>query len=380
MNDNNLTMETNSTVSIKSDEQHIRELFILVFQLLTTVVALFGNSLAVHIILSKKSSHKSTNVTNVLLANLSISDILGASTIILQWFTCSKWFMDIVLPYYLLGERLCSILKALQVLSYYVSTFTMAVIAYDRFKLVKDPLKSRIRMKIWLPLIWLSSCLFAWLLLFSVKLSVYFTDYDNLIDCRVAFKFSGGLSFFFRKYRATALVLTQYLIPLTITGIIYGRISHMIYSKKSVSDSVTKEQLHQMNQKKIKTIRMLVIVVVVFAFCWFPVHLIHLINFHFIPLLPGQCNSSTLYVFCYWLAISSCCYNPFIYYGLDKQFREMATGIFCCCCRKGIKTTRVESTSSTLNSRQKLLNKKITTSFIDIEKCPANNSSTSSST
>ncbi|RWS23678.1 putative G-protein coupled receptor 83-like protein [Leptotrombidium deliense] len=76
---------------------------------------------------------------------------------------------------------------------------------------------------------------------------------------------------------------------------------------------------------------MLVIVLVVFTVCWLPVHIHHLYDFFVKPKyssLEGYCNNSTSYFILYWLSISSCCYNPIIYYIFDPRFRTAFQTLF----------------------------------------------------
>ncbi|RWS15037.1 putative G-protein coupled receptor 83-like protein [Leptotrombidium deliense] len=71
-------------------------------------------------------------------------------------------------------------------------------------------------------------------------------------------------------------------------------------------------------------------VLVVFIICWLPVHTYHLIIFFSKPkkIPKGYCNNSTTYFILYWLSISSCCYNPIIYYIFDDRFRSAFQNIF----------------------------------------------------
>lgn len=73
------------------------------------------------------------------------------------------------------------------------------------------------------------------------------------------------------------------------------------------------------------------IVVFVFAVCWLPLNLYHFLTdihpdskmFHY---------NSTAFFVCHWIALSSTCYNPFIYCWLNEAFRAEIRAIFRCCC------------------------------------------------
>lgn len=89
---------------------------------LTTVVSIFGNSVVCYVAFRLRSHSK----TYLLLGNMAISDLISGLVIPLQWVFCSTAILD-------KNERTCSIFKSLQVVSYFISTFTMALIAIDRF-------------------------------------------------------------------------------------------------------------------------------------------------------------------------------------------------------------------------------------------------------
>ncbi len=312
--------KSNSTVEI--DENLTQEIVILTLYLITTIVALIGNFLVCKIIFITR---KVRNTTYILIANLAISDIMGALTIPGQWIFCATYILD----NYSTGDRMCASTKSLQIQSYYVSTFTMTAIAIDRYRGIKNPLKSEMKPKIPIIAIWLFATAFTATTTFSMRVSAYFAS-NALIGCRIVLPVDESvLNFLFRKIRIALLISTQYLIPLTISSILYICISRMIWNRRI--GEMTASQVFRQKNAKWRTIKMLIIVVVMFAISWLPLHIIHFIDFYVTPLLPSTCNSSFSYMFFYWLAISSCSFNPFIYFWLNPHFRRSAIKIFCYC-------------------------------------------------
>ena len=78
---------------------------------------------------------------------------------------------------------------------------------------------------------------------------------------------------------------------------------------------------------------MLVIVVILFAVCWLPLNTYHLVV-DFSPLVGSSRHSSTVFFVCHWLAMSSVCYNPFIYCWLNDHFRAGARAWLWCAAKK----------------------------------------------
>lgn len=160
---------------------------------------------------------------------------------------------------------------------------------------------------------------------FNLRINEFFSPNYYLISCRVAFiAFTNPEAIFaFRKVRIVLLILTQYLIPLILTAILYFKIWNIIQqnSKEAITQLNQKQIMYQINSKR-RTIIMLMIVVLAFALAWLPVHAIHFINFFIFPLVNTKCNSSTIYILSYWLGISSICYNPLIYYWSNSIFRD----------------------------------------------------------
>lgn len=62
-------------------------------------------------------------------------------------------------------------------------------------------------------------------------------------------------------------------------------------------------------------------VVVVFTVSWLPYHLFFLVSYHFPEVMLTRFIKDT-YLLCFWLAMSNCAVNPFIYYFMSQRFRK----------------------------------------------------------
>ena len=82
----------------------------------------------------------------------------------------------------------------------------------------------------------------------------------------------------------------------------------------------------------LQMVKMMVTVVVIYALCWLPLHSVT---------LAGDTNPSAVWsyrhiqivwVVSHWLAMSNCCYNPFVYFWMSSNFRSA----FCRLARRAL--------------------------------------------
>jgi len=110
--------------------------------------------------------------------------------------------------------------------------------------------------------------------------------------------------------------LLLYLLPLLIVTATYATVGRHLWRRNAVG-STTGAQDASQRRKRRRTLAMLLLVVAVFAVCWFPLNC-------YVVLLSSQAihASDALYLCFHWLAMSSTCYNPFIYCCLNPTFRH----------------------------------------------------------
>ncbi|XP_027419799.1 G-protein coupled receptor 83 isoform X2 [Bos indicus] len=119
----------------------------------------------------------------------------------------------------------------------------------------------------------------------------------------------------FWKYLDLATFILLYILPLLIISVAYARVAKKLWLCNTIGDVTTKQYL-ALRRKKKKTIKMLMLVVVLFALCWFPLNC-------YVLLLSSKVirTNNALYFAFHWFAMSSTCYNPFIYCWLNENFR-----------------------------------------------------------
>lgn len=178
---------------------------------------------------------------------------------------------------------------------------------------------------------WIATLIFVASTMGSAKVFEYFTP-DRLITCRIVLEFKRPFdSRSGRQLRAWGIWLFQYIVPLLVTAVLYWRVAAAVWQRKSVGSDAKAQRDAKFKRR---TVFMLITVVVVFALCWLPLHALNFYNLHLkkietkktLSVLSGSalktnCNNSSEYFVLYWLGISSCCYNPFIYWWFNPDFR-----------------------------------------------------------
>ena len=298
-------------------------LILLVSYSILFVIAFFGNALVCHVIFSRK---RMRTVTNIFIANLAVSDLL---LIVLNVpFNLAKSLLND----WLFGDVMCVLMNMSMITSVYASTFTLTVIALDRQRVLLYPLRPRILKSgglFVIAVIWIVAIVMSLPFgIYSRKETVHFVV-ETAIRCR-----SNYPSQLFEQYLTVVTIVLQYVLPLAIIAVTYGRIVRRIWERVDLG-AVTANQHACRSKHKKKSIKMLMIVVIVFALCWMPLNLYHLLTdlhpdsetFHY---------NSTAFFICHWIAISSTCYNPFIYCWLNEAFRAEIRAVFRCCMPSGM--------------------------------------------
>uniref|UniRef100_A0A4W2BZQ2 Double-strand break repair protein MRE11 n=1 Tax=Bos indicus x Bos taurus TaxID=30522 RepID=A0A4W2BZQ2_BOBOX len=131
----------------------------------------------------------------------------------------------------------------------------------------------------------------------------------------------------FWKYLDLATFILLYILPLLIISVAYARVAKKLWLCNTIGDVTTKQYL-ALRRKKKKTIKMLMLVVVLFALCWFPLNC-------YVLLLSSKVirTNNALYFAFHWFAMSSTCYNPFIYCWLNENFRVELKALLHMCQR-----------------------------------------------
>ena len=260
----------------ESQNPTVKALLIVAYSF-TIVFSLFGNVLVCHVIFKNQRMH---SATSLFIVNLAVADIM---------------------------------------ITLLNTPFTLVIM---------HPLKPRISITkgvIYIAVIWVMATFFSLPHAICQKLFTFKYSEDIVRSlCLPDFPEPADL---FWKYLDLATFILLYLLPLFIISVAYARVAKKLWLCNTIGD-VTTEQYLALRRKKKTTVKMLVLVVVLFALCWFPLNC-------YVLLLSSKAihTNNALYFAFHWFAMSSTCYNPFIYCWLNENFRVELKALLSMCQR-----------------------------------------------
>lgn len=271
------------------------------------MLGVFGNCLVCYVVFRNKHMQ---NVTNYFITNLALADILLC--VLAVPFTPLYTFMG----EWMFGRLLCHVVPMAQGTSVYVSTLTLMSIAIDRFFVIIYPFRPRLRLSICYLII-----VSIWLFSISATLPYAFymgmVDYQDRSYCEELWP-----SEFIRQVFSGFTAIMQFVVPFIIILICYGKISNRMNERvraKPGKKSSKKEEVDR--ERKRRTNRMLIAMVTIFGVSWLPMNVVHLVGDYYAP-----ASAWSYYNMCFFIthvvAMSSTCYNPFLYAWLNENFRK----------------------------------------------------------
>ncbi|KAM4613749.1 oxytocin receptor b [Polymixia lowei] len=318
----------NKTVNpLKRNEEVAKvEVTVLVLVLL---LALAGN---LCVLLAIHTSKHSQSRMYYFMKHLSIADLVVA---IFQVLPQLIW--DITFRFY--GpDLLCRLVKYLQVVGMFASTYMLVLMSIDRCLAICQPLRSLHKRKdrFYVIASWMLSLIFSTpqVYIFSLK-----EVGNGVYDCWGDFVQPWGA-----KAYVTWISLTIYIIPVTILSICYGLISFKIWqnfklktkrgqcmsltprtSKGAMLSRVSSVRL--ISKAKIQTVKMTFVIVLAYIVCWTP--------FFFVQMWsawdPAAPREDTAFIIAMLLASLNSCCNPWIYmFFAGHLFHELMQCFICC--------------------------------------------------
>nr|AWK59747.1 isotocin receptor 1 [Monopterus albus] len=321
----------NTTVNpLKRNEEVAKvEVTVLVLVLL---LALTGNLCVLWAINTTKHSQSRMYY---FMKHLSIADLVVA---IFQVLPQLIW--DITFRFY--GpDSLCRLVKYLQVVGMFASTYMLVLMSVDRCLAIWQPLRSLHKRKDRFCVItsWSLSLIFSTpqLYIFSLK-----EVGNGVYDCWGDFVQPWGA-----KAYVTWMTLTIYLLPVAILSTCYGLICFKIWQNfdlktrrepflaftprvaKGAHPLSRVSSVGLISKAKMRTVKMTFVVVLAYTVCWTP--------FFFVQMWsawdPAAPREDTAFIIAMLLASLNSCCNPWIYLSFAGHMFHDLMQCFCCCRR-----------------------------------------------
>nr|XP_046269087.1 prolactin releasing hormone 2 receptor [Scatophagus argus] len=279
------------------------------------LVACSGNLLLLFLIWHNKKRH---NTTNFLISNLALVDLVMC--VFCVPLTASYAFDQ---RGWVFGPHMCHFVTVMQSAAVYAAVLSLMAIAVDRYVVVAYPIRKRAGCQFcWglVALIWLSS------LALSTPTALH-TVYLDLrgagLQMAVCEEFWDGQERG-RLIYSCFILFFSYFVPLAAVSISYCAISHQL-KQRTTSCLTACPELRSAraawSRRRRKTFYLLLVSVLCFAFSWLPLQVVNLIrdldtDFSIL----GKNYVNIIQVSSHLFAMSSACYNPFIYASLHNKF------------------------------------------------------------
>lgn len=275
------------------------------------VVGIFGNALVCYAVIRNRAMQ---TVTNLFITNLALSDIL------LCVFAVPFTPLYTFLGRWVFGSLLCHIMPYAQGCSVYISTLTLTSIAIDRFFVIIYPFKPRMQIKTCVGLI-----IFIWV--FALSVTFPYGWYMSLQEVYCAEKWPTDQ---IRKAFGSVTVIMQFAIPFVVMAFCYTCVSVKLTDRlKSRPGSKNSKKEDAERERKRRTNRMLIAMVAIFGLSWLPLNLIN-ISSDFYSFAEDWKYYMVMFFSTHFIAMSSTCYNPFLYAWLNENFRKEFKQILPC--------------------------------------------------
>ncbi|XP_029357365.1 oxytocin receptor b [Echeneis naucrates] len=301
--------------------------------LLVLVLALTGNMWVLWAVHTAKDSQSRMYY---FMKHLSIADLVVA---VLQVLPQLIW--DITFRFY--GpDFLCRLVKYLQVVGMFASTYMLVLMSIDRCLAICTPLRSVHKRKDRLCVIgsWMLS------LIFSTPQAYIFSKRDvgnGVYDCWGDFVKPWGA-----KAYITWMTLSIYILPVVILSICYGLICFKIWQNfnlktrrehfLALTSRASKvapplpyvSSVRLISKAKIRTVKMTFVVVLAYIVCWTPFFSVQMWS----AWDPAAPREDIAFIIAMLLASLNSCCNPWIYmFFAGHLFRDVMQCFFCCCRR-----------------------------------------------
>ncbi|KAF6719297.1 [Arg8]-vasotocin receptor [Oryzias melastigma] len=303
---------------------------------ITFVVAVIGN---VSVLLAMYNTKKKMSRMHLFIRHLSLADLVVAFFQVLPQLC---W--EITFRFY--GpDFLCRIVKHLQVMGMFASTYMMVMMTLDRYIAICHPLKTlqqpTKRSYIMITSTWMCSLVLSTPQYFIFSLSEIKNGSD-VYDCWAHFIQPWG-----SKAYITWITVGIFLIPVVILMLCYGFICHSIWKnikykkRKTTAGAANKNGLIGKNsvssvttisRAKLRTVKMTFVIVLAYIVCWSPFFIVQMWSVWDENFLWDDSENTAVTLSALLASLNSCC-NPWIYMIFSGHLLQDFVHCFSCCRR-----------------------------------------------
>ncbi|XP_050533560.1 cardioacceleratory peptide receptor [Daktulosphaira vitifoliae] len=301
------------------------------------------------------------NRMNFFIMHLALADLLvGLVSVMIDmiWRTTVTWTA---------GPYACKIVKYLQVVVTYSSTYVLVALSIDRYDAITHPMNFS---SSWRRAKALIAC--AWILSFFFAIPSIFINEEKIVEGRTQC-WIDMLPWQWQLY-ISIVATTVFVVPAIIITGCYTIIVYTIWSKSKLLSPAKSNTLHRGDKKpeehdirrsssrgiipkaKIKTVKMTFVIVFVFILCWSPYILFDLLQVY--GYIPRSQSNVALATFIQSLAPLNSAANPIIYClfstHICRSLRQVPPFKWLLCCRNS--TQEQLSYTETLTSSNRQVN------------------------
>uniref|UniRef100_A0A3Q2PKS2 Arginine vasopressin receptor 1A n=1 Tax=Fundulus heteroclitus TaxID=8078 RepID=A0A3Q2PKS2_FUNHE len=343
----NSTVHPNGSDPFARNEE-VAQIEIMVLSI-TFVVAVIGN---VSVLLAMYNTKKKMSRMHLFIKHLSLADLVVAFFQVLPQL-CWK------ITYRFYGtDYLCRIVKHLQVMGMFASTYMMVMMTLDRYIAICHPLKTlqqpTKRSYVMIISTWMCSLVLSSPQYFIFSLSEIQNGSD-VYDCWAHFVEPWG-----SKAYITWMTVGIFLLPVVILILCYGFICHSIWKnirykkKKTVAGAPCKNGLigkssvssvTTISRAKLRTVKMTFVIVLAYIVCWAPFFTVQMWSVWDKNFRWDDSENTAVTLSALLASLNSCC-NPWIYMIFSGHLLQDFMRCFSCCRKLNADYKKEDSDSS----------------------------------
>ncbi|RDD37901.1 Neuropeptide FF receptor 2 [Trichoplax sp. H2] len=307
----------NKTMKKKIDSSLAR----LIATISISIFGLMANGIISYSIFKKRSLHLPTYI---LISNMCVSDIITLISVAVN--TAVDNILAIKGTNILSFDIACKLLVYILATSFTVSTFSLATIAIDRYCIVTHErikqmlfLKTKWKLRITIPSLWLVSCIINSPILWLIYVSPTIPSQCDFNQHR---KLHNIIYF-------SLLFLIIYILPLAVVVVVYLKLGLFLRSAliSRNKNDMNRYRQFKLNQKRGQSmIKMMTAVTIVYMFISVPFVVIVLTTTYYGTTLSSITNSSPTALILvstgFALSTFSCVINPIIYLKYNETLRK----------------------------------------------------------